>query len=325
MLAALTPLRRKRLGQLGVAVVAVVFATLAVRMFRSELRPEVWAQLPAAIDALPLWRVVGAVVVVVGVYTWLGWFDRVGFFVVKQPISTPYALRTGFMGYALAHNLGLAPVTGTAFRARRYHPRGIATTLVARIYGNNVTCMWLGFALALGTALIVHPSGALRIDPLLERGVGVLLVGVSSAYVVAAFVGVPPLRIKRLSVQVPPGRWALVQVLSGALHWTLSATVLWLVLPGDPMLVEVLGALCLAQVVAGMSHIPGGVGVLEGMLLLQLGATLERTGVIAAVLLFRAVYYLLPLGLTVLMLVAGHVVAAVNHLQRRAAPAPVSS
>ena len=318
----LTPPRRKRLGQAGVVVVALLFGALAVRLLRHELRPEVWAQLPAAIEALPLWRIVGAVVVAVVVYLWLGWFDRLGFFVVKRDIEAPFAVRTGFMGYAIAHNLGLAPVTGTAFRARRYRAHGVPAEKVARVYGSNVVTMWSGYMLALGTTLVLAPPGVLPGGPTLERILGILLVSVVVAYVFVAWVGVPPIGFRRVSIAVPTARWAALQVLTGGVHWSLSALVLWLVLPGGISFIAVLSALCMGQIVAAVSHIPGGVGVLEGALLVLLGDQLDRTTVVAGVLLFRAVYYVMPLGLTVVMLVSGRVVDVVTG--RRRSPPPSS-
>jgi phosphatidylglycerol lysyltransferase len=315
----LSPIARKRLGRVVGVVVALIFAALAVRVLRAELQPEVWARLPVALEALPLWRVVAAVVVVVVVYCWLGWFDRLGFLVVRQSIGTGFAVRTGFMAYAIVHNLGFALFTGTAFRAHRYGGSGTATSTIARVYGSNIVTMWLGYGVALGVALLVRPPAALHAGAALERIIGALLLAVVVAYVVVAVVGVRPLRVRRLAVAVPGAALAILQVFSGALHWTLSAVVLWLVLPDGPGLVDVVGALCLAQIVAALSHIPGGVGVLEGTLLLLLGGEggLDRTGVVAGVLLFRAVYFLLPFALTLVMLVVGRVVVTIA---KRAAP-----
>ncbi|MDP2339841.1 MAG: YbhN family protein [Deltaproteobacteria bacterium] len=314
---ALSPLARKRLGQALVGIVALLFAALAIRMLRHELRPEVWARMPAAIEALPLWRIIGAVVVAVGVYTWLGCFDRLGFLVVRQPISTPFAMRTGFMAYAIVHNLGLALFTGTAFRAHRYRARGISAGTIARIWGSNVVTMWTGFLLACGTALLWRPPGVLH-GVVLERLIGAALIAVVVAYVVAAFIGVRPLRVKSFSIAVPQPTFAIAQTLTGAVHWSLSALVLTLVLPDNPFFVDVLAALCMAQVVAAASHIPGGVGVLEGMLLLLLGGEggLDRTGVIAGVLLFRAVYFLFPFALTIVGYAVGRVVVIVTGLSQ---------
>ncbi len=308
MPSAVTPPGRKRLGQVGVVVTAVVFLLLALRLLQHELQPEVWAGLPGALEALPPWRVGAAVVGAVVVYCWLGWFDRLGFFVVQRPMSTAFAVRTSFMAYALAHNLGLGLLTGPAVRARRYRSRGISAETVARIYGSNVVTMWLGYALVLGVTLIWRPPNGLPIEPVWSRVAGVALVALPLAYLVVAWAGLRPVRVRRLSVAVPGLGWAGAQVLSGALHWTLSALVLWLLLPRYLCFVDVLGALCIAQVVVAFSHVPAGVGVLEGTLLLLIGEDVDRTGFIAGVLLFRAVYYLLPLALTALNLMGGRVV-----------------
>ena len=94
----------------------------------------------------------------------------------------------------------------------------------------------------------------------------------------------------------------MAQLGAGVVHWSLSAVILWLLLPPGIAFAAVFGALCVAQIAVVVAHVPGGVGVLEGMLLLLLRGQVDPASLAAACVLYRLAYYLLPLGLTALML-----------------------
>ena len=52
------------------------------------------------------------------------------------------------------------------------------------------------------------------------------------------------------------------------------------------------------------SHVPGGVGVFEGLMVLLLKPYLTSAQLLPALVVYRAVYYLLPLAVALVVLVA---------------------
>jgi uncharacterized membrane protein YbhN (UPF0104 family) len=52
------------------------------------------------------------------------------------------------------------------------------------------------------------------------------------------------------------------------------------------------------------SHVPGGVGVFEGLMVLLLKPFIASTALLPALIVYRAVYYLLPLSIAALGLAA---------------------
>src|SRR4029079_8057544 len=84
-----------------------------------------------------------------------------------------------------------------------------------------------------------------------------------------------------------------------------AGSILYLLLPaGAPPFLTVLGAF-LAAVLLGMaSHVPGGVGVFEGLMVLWLPPWLAAPALLAAFGVYRNIYYLLPFMAGVLVLVA---------------------
>jgi uncharacterized membrane protein YbhN (UPF0104 family) len=88
------------------------------------------------------------------------------------------------------------------------------------------------------------------------------------------------------------------------LDWVLAASVLFVLLPAGVVtpFVSFLAAYTAAQLVAVVSHVPGGAGVLEAVIIgvVAGGAGPEaRSAVLASLLLFRVCYYLVPLAIAI--------------------------
>ena len=127
--------------------------------------------------------------------------------------------------------------------------------------------------------------------------IGWLLMLASAAYLVAAAVRRRPLRLFRFELPLPSFRLALAQLGVSALDWSLAAAVLYVLLPeGRVPFLALVGAFLSAQLIGLASHVPGGLGVFEGLMVVLLRA-LHHLGRAAAVLVvYRAVYYLLAAG-----------------------------
>jgi phosphatidylglycerol lysyltransferase len=116
-------------------------------------------------------------------------------------------------------------------------------------------------------------------------------------------------------VRRPTARVAVAQLLLSAVDWLLTATVLFAVLPSAAGLGfgELLRVYVIAQTIGMLSHVPGGAGVFEAVMLTLTArgqTTTQQAAIVAALVSFRIVYYLLPL-------VAALVVAAVTELRPR--------
>src|SRR6185436_12737928 len=96
--------------------------------------------------------------------------------------------------------------------------------------------------------------------------------------------------------------------------------VLYALLPaGRPPLITVLGAFLVAQLLGLASHVPSGVGVFEGLIILLLKPYFTSGALLPSLIVYRAVYYLLPLSVALVVLVADEL------SQRRAQAARVGA
>ena len=81
----------------------------------------------------------------------------------------------------------------------------------------------------------------------------------------------------------------------------LMGGIVYLLLQGQAPYPTVLGVLMLGAVAGAITHVPAGLGVLEAVFVLVLGASIARPDLLAALLTYRALYYLGPLLLALLV------------------------
>ena len=117
--------------------------------------------------------------------------------------------------------------------------------------------------------------------------------------------GEGPSRVGRLRFPLPTFPVALTQLVLSAADWALAGAVLYVLLPtGAVPFLAFLGAFLTAILLGMASHVPGGLGVFEGLLIVLLKPYLSSGDLLPPLLVYRAVYYLLPfmvalVGLTI--------------------------
>ncbi|MDP1717545.1 MAG: lysylphosphatidylglycerol synthase domain-containing protein, partial [Burkholderiales bacterium] len=133
-------------------------------------------------------------------------------------------------------------------------------------------------------------------------GIGCMLIAVS--YLLLPVLRKDPLMVRGFQMKMPSVPLAVGQLVLSILEWILAAAVLFILLPeGGPSYGALLGAFLAAQVIGIISHVPGGIGVFEGIMVLLLAPYLPSDDSITALLLYRLIYYVVPLVLALLILV----------------------
>jgi phosphatidylglycerol lysyltransferase len=128
---------------------------------------------------------------------------------------------------------------------------------------------------------------------------------VSLGYVASAAFRLGPLRIGRFKIPLPSPQIALAQLVISIVDWILAGAVLWVLLPPASVpFLGLIGAFLAAQLLGLASHVPGGVGVFEGTVVLLLKPFVPSTVLLPALVAYRVVYYLLPLCVALFILLA---------------------
>lgn len=293
---------RKYLPAFG--LVALVAAVWLVWRSVRDVSP---AEVLASIYGIPHHRLALAAAAAAGSYAVLTLFDWIGVHYAgcAGRVSFRRAALASFVSLSLGHSIGLAPLGSGAVRFRYYDRWGISAEEITKIVlatTVTVTMGQIGFAgLVLGLA--PEPSGRwLRIDPALVRIAGGACLLFCLLYVVLAATLRHPLRLRRWTFVLPRWRLALAQVVVGIVNFALLAVAMHqlLAVATDASFLTVANGFVLANVAALISHVPGGLGVIEYVIL----TFFPGAPVFGPTLVYRTLYYLVPLGLGALVFAA---------------------
>ncbi|WP_223485571.1 lysylphosphatidylglycerol synthase domain-containing protein [Pseudomonas sp. A-RE-19] len=231
-------------------------------------------------------------------------FDLIGRTYIQQNLTWRQILPVGIISYAFNLNLS-AWVGGIAMRYRLYSRLGVSKSNIAKILGLSLATNWFGYMVIAGT---VFSSGLVRMPPGWKlssdalQGVGVLLLLLSAGYLAACrFSRRREWSIRGVEIDLPSLHMAILQLALGALNWALMAAVIFTLLPSKLDYPLVLGVLLISAIAGVITHIPAGLGVLEAVFVALLQHEVSRGSLVAGLLAYRAIYFLLPLLITVVM------------------------
>jgi uncharacterized membrane protein YbhN (UPF0104 family) len=230
-------------------------------------------------------------------------------------LSWRWIVPVAFTSYTFNMNLG-PWIGGFGIRLRQYAKLGIGAAQTLRVLAVSVITNWSGFVLLAGLVFAIRPPLALPpewpVGAGALRAAGVALLMVTASYWAAcAWARRRVYSIYKLSLRLPPLRTAVAQAGLAAGNWMLIATVPWILLGGAAGYPAVLATMLLAAVAGAVLHVPGGVGVIEAVVLSVLGREVPHGPLVAALLVYRATYYLWPFVLGVATF------AVMEHLLRR--------
>lgn len=286
-------------GSIGVVIslLIIVFAGFTLIRLLHDIQPQ---KVLGALQAMP-WRMVliAAAFVVAGYLTY-SLYDFFALRTIGRP-DVPYrtALLGSFTAYAIGHNLGATVFTAAAVRLRVYSGWGLSLIDITKIAFVTGLTFWLGNAVMLGLGVSYIPQSASRITELPTWAARAIAFGGLVAIVVYLLWLLPrPRVIGRSSWQItlPNARLTLAQIGIGILDLSCGALAVWALLPATPGVdaVTIVVTFVAAILLGFLSHAPGSLGVLEAAMLLGL-PEIEKEALLAALLVFRMLYFIIPL------------------------------
>jgi glycosyltransferase 2 family protein len=293
-------------GWLGPVMAAIVLTLVAIVVYR-VLRDYRWADIEQAMTAMSAGRVARAALFAAGSYACLTFFDWIALRCVGKPLAWRRAALASFTSLSIGHNVGFAGLSSGAVRYRFYTRWGLDLEEVARLVIYCGITVALGLATVGGLSLMVNPSlvaKAAGVSHALARAMGGLLLVLPAAWIALTFFR-KSVALFSWKVRLPSTTLAAAQVGAGTLNYLCVAASLHALLgnAGAVAYLDATAAYVLANTGVIASHVPGGIGVLEGIVL----TLLPGASVLAALLMFRVVYYLVPLSLGLALLALSEV------------------
>jgi glycosyltransferase 2 family protein len=281
-------------------VLTIAFFAIVLALLVSQAREIDWSDVRRSIASYGVPLLALAVALALASHLLYGLFDQIGKTYTGHALGRVRVAMIAFVSYAFNLNMG-SLIGGLGFRYRLYSQYGLDNGTIARVTGLSIAANWLGYLAVAGTAfslrmVAVPPGWEIGTDGL--QWVGFVLVALSISYLAAC--AWSPRRMWTLrghELILPSFRMAGLQFSVAAVNWMLIAALIYLFLGGRIAYPTVVALMSISAIAGVITHIPAGLGVIEVVFFTLLGHVLPRSELLAALLAYRAVYYLLPLGI----------------------------
>jgi uncharacterized membrane protein YbhN (UPF0104 family) len=292
------PRRHPLKTAIGIAA-SLLIAGLAILVLYHTFQRIEPADVIEKMTAVPRAKLLLAAACAIGAFLTIALYEGIVVRYVKRPLGFTKPALTAVIAYPIGHALGQMLLSASALRYRMYTPAGFSAVEIGATVLMCALPYALAFSLLLDLALVFSPD-RLEIATGIPRAwlMALGFVGLTKdlAYAVLVVHRKAPIRLGGWAVHLPSPAMTALQVVVGLIDIGLISLVLYLLLP-DSADVAFLPfvAIYLAAIFAGsLSHVPAGLGVLESMLLLLL-PKVPPAELLAAVLLYRVIYEVIPL------------------------------
>jgi phosphatidylglycerol lysyltransferase len=291
-------------------VTVAVFAIVGWLLHRL-LAEYKFSDVRAAFRQIAPWRIAAAAGLTALNYLVLIGYDILAVRALRHPLSLRKIALASFTGFVTSNNFG-ALLGGTGVRYRLYSSWGLSTADIVKLVVIVGVAFWIGLFAVAGATFLIEP---LRIPaginlPVSDiRILGGLLLAISVAYLVTTAIRHKPLHYRGVHYELPPFGVAVLQTVVAAADMIIAAATVYVLLPDDVGMSfpKFLPIYLLAMVASVCSHVPGGLGVLELVIISFLPAEVSNAEILARLIAFRVIYFLLPLLVAVVLLVANEV------------------
>lgn len=312
---------KKYLRFLGHLLICAIFV-LAVYLLYNKLKTYSIAQIRESIQQISYGRISFSLFLMIINYMILVGYDWLALIAIHKKLPLPRVALVSFIGQAVSYNFG-ALLGGTSVRYRFYSTWGFSIAEIVRLVLMLAVTFWVGALGLCGVIFIFHPPvipDALAANMPIQdvRVLGFILTALASLYLILCIAIRKPLHIFGKEFFFPHPKIAIAQCIVAGIDIIAAAACMFVLLPENIGItfIDFLPSYLMAQVAVVLTHIPGGVGVFE-LVILELTHTPHAQTVFAAVLLFRLIYYIIPL-LAAAVLLAVYEARQRAHMMREA-------
>ena len=288
-------------------LISIVLFSAALWVLNKEMHSIRFSELAAEIRALPARSILRAVALVVLNYLLISSFDTLAFRYIRNPMPRGRTTLAGFISYAFGNNVGNTLITGGSVRYRLYSAWGVPALDIAKVVAFCGVTFWAGFAAVAGVVFLLTPisiPGSAHLPFRSLRPIGAVLLAIAAAYLLLSFLLKKSFKIRDKEIAFPPGYLAVLQILAGSLDLLTISGVLYSLLPlsGNLSYPEFLSYYLVSLTAGICSLVPGGIGVFETFMVFFLRDHAAKSAVLGSLVVYRILYYALPLCLAAALL-----------------------
>lgn len=276
-----------------IPLAGLLILAAAFWLIHHEIHAYHWTEISSAVRDIPITIVFFMVVLTLLGYVLLSFYDRLGLEYARENVARGRVLLTAFIGYALSNNVGYSLLSGGTIRYRFYSAWGVPGSAIARVMLFGTLTYFIGALTLIAGSAVFAPSG-LKLPGVLPQVLPMLALGILAIWWIAVLFLRNTLQ-RQTSIPAP---WlALRQTLVAVADLLTASLVLYVPLfhytgmPFESFLLIYISA----QLAGILSQVPGGIGVFEASFLYLCAEQYPSSHIFAALLAYRAIYYLLPL------------------------------
>lgn len=306
ILPALRSFDRRRVGHAVGTVLSVGLFVVSLAVLAHVVANVSIGDLRAAITNTSVGQFAGAAALAALSYLALTGYDAIAMRQLHRKVPYRITAFGSFTSYAISFTLGFPLITGGTVRYWIYSRVGLTPGKVASLTVIAGLTFWIGMACVVAVSLLSSAEAVANLNylaPWMNKAIGAGILAAIAAYLVWVSRGRRRVRIQGFRLQLPGPLATMGQMTLGIVDVCAAAGVLYVLLPSGHSLdfPTFLGLYVFACMLGIVSHAPGGIGVFEATMLRSITGV-SGESVLAALLLFRVIYYLIPFVLALALL-----------------------
>lgn len=237
---------------------------------------------------------------VVNYFIW-SFYDWIGLRQLAKPVPYVQIFRTTSVAFPITNLAGYSLITGMPIRLKNYEPYGVNMGHAGQVILFNIESWWLGFLFLCGAAITQTPIGNhyFSLSRMGIRWMGICFLLIVFIYLIGCMrARGRMIKFRRIELHFPSLTTGTMKLLNGILDNLVTAYTFYVFLPevGDIPFSRFLALFLVANLASIISMVPGGLGVMEGMVLLLFKRYATTPELLSSMFMFRLVHYLIPLS-----------------------------
>jgi uncharacterized membrane protein YbhN (UPF0104 family) len=290
--------RRASIWQMLAIALSLAIAAFSIYVLGRAVSAVSLSALRGAIAATSAEQIMAAALLTVVSFLALTGYDGLALRQLNAHIRYKTTALASFTSYAISFTLGFPLITAGTVRYWIYSQAGLAASKVASLTAIAGVTFWFGMVFVIGAGLAFHASAISKINhfyPLINTLIGLAVLGAVLGYLVWVTIRHRHVCIKGFRLELPGLGLSLGQIALGVIDQCAAAGVLYVLLPSHAELdfFTFAAIYVFACILGVVSNAPGGIGVFEAAILKAVPVASEEA-LLASLVLFRVIYYLVP-------------------------------
>lgn len=252
------------------------------------------------LHAIPSRQIQLSILLTICSYLIMTGYDSMGLRYIGHKLPFRKTVFVSFLSYAFSNNIGFSMIAGASIRYRLYTAWGLSALETTKVVVFCTVSLWLGFLATSGMIFLTEPLAlpqSLHWPFVSVLPIGIFSLAIVFIYLTALVFGKKELNYKWLKFPLPTWRLSIAQLTVASVDWLMAGVVLFVLLPENGNLVfsHFLEIFLLAQLAGLISQVPGGLGIFETVIFLLLPTEMKSSQIIGVLIVYRGIYYFLPL------------------------------